>query len=224
MVTGKSLIYPVFLFATVLLVASLVSNTWFVKASSIEYHLNHEWAKIWINQDGTIDLLYDISITCDSGIIHYVNVGQPKSDFTIGTAKDEAGHTLTATDAGESRVRVDFYTPISNGQTERFNLTTNVAHMIWEDEDNPENVGMEFKPCWWDADVKELHVLVVLPQGVTKENIKCTPDWDNAYYDPAEDKACPSLKNMFNIMKCPKKVLIGFLGFLQSSHSSLLLP
>ena len=176
-----------FLFATVLLVASLVSNTWFVKASSIEYHLEHEWTKIWINQNGTIDLLYDISITCDSGIIHYVNVGQPESDFTIGTANDEAGHTLTATDAGESRVHVDLYTPISTGQTARFNLTTNVVHMIWEDEDNPENVGMEFKPCWWDANVEELRVLVVLPQDVTKENIKCTPDWDNAYYDPAED-------------------------------------
>jgi hypothetical protein len=187
MVTRKPLIYTVFLFAAILLVTSLVSNTGSVKAASIEYHLEHEWAKVWINQNGTIDLLYDISITCDSGIIHYVNVGQPKSDFTIGTANDEAGHPLTITDAGESRVRVDLYTPISTGQTARFNLTTNVAHMIWEDEDNPENVGMEFKPCYWDADVKELRVLVVLPQGVTKENVKCTPDWDNAYYDPAED-------------------------------------
>ncbi len=32
------------------------------------YHLEHEWAKIWINpEDGSIDLLYDISITLDSG-------------------------------------------------------------------------------------------------------------------------------------------------------------
>lgn len=187
MVTIRSSIYTTLLFATILLITSLVSNIGFVKAANIEYHLEHEWAKIWITQDGTIDLLYDISITCDSGIISYVNVGQPKSDFTIGTANDEAGHTLTATDVGESTVRVDLYIPISIGQTVRFNLTTNVAHMIWEDEDNPENVGMEFIPCWWDVDVKELHVLVVLPQGVTKENVQCTPDWDNAYYDTAEN-------------------------------------
>ena len=154
-----------------------------------QYHLEHEWAKIWINQDGTIDLLYDISITLDSGeAINYVNVGQPKSDFTVGTAMDQYGHTLTTTDASERddyKVRVNLYTPLSAGQTVRFNLTTNVAHMVWED--TSENVGMEFKPCYWDVELKELHVLVVLPQGVTKENVGCTPDWDNADYDPAED-------------------------------------
>jgi hypothetical protein len=34
-----------------------------VGTAEIQYHLEHEWVKIWINQDGTIDLLYDISIT-----------------------------------------------------------------------------------------------------------------------------------------------------------------
>jgi hypothetical protein len=154
-----------------------------------QYHLEHEWATIWINQDGTIDLLYDISITLDSGeAINYVYVGQPKSDFTIGPAMDQYGHNLTTaeeSEGGDYRVRVNLYTPLPAEQTVRFNLTTNVAHMIWED--TSENVGMEFKPCYWDAELKELHVLVVLPQGVTKENVGCTPDWDNAYYDPAED-------------------------------------
>jgi len=59
-------------------------------AAQREYHLEHEWAKIWINQNGSIDLLYDISITLDSGpSINYVYVGQPKRDFTIGTAMDQ---------------------------------------------------------------------------------------------------------------------------------------
>ena len=31
------------------------------------YHIEHEWIKIWINQDGTIDLFYDMSLTLDSG-------------------------------------------------------------------------------------------------------------------------------------------------------------
>jgi len=157
-----------------------------------QYHLQHEWAEIWINQDGTIDLLYDISITLDSGDnINYVNVGQPKSDFAIGTAMDQYGHTLMTTDVSEGddyKVRVNLYTPLSAGQTVRFNLTTNVAHMILQDEDNPGNVGMQFIPCWWDyASVHELHVLIVLPLGVTNQTVICTPDWENAYYDPAED-------------------------------------
>ncbi|MDH5782430.1 MAG: hypothetical protein OEZ35_02005 [Candidatus Bathyarchaeota archaeon] len=148
--------------------------------AQIQYHLEHEWVKIWIKQNGTIDLLYDISITCDSGTIHYVNVGQPNSDFTIGKAQDESGHTLTATKAGEARVRVNLYTSISSGQTTRFNLTTNVAHMIWEDTQNPGNVGMQFKPTWWeDASVLDLRVLIVLPSGVTADEVKTSVDWDN---------------------------------------------
>jgi len=149
-----------------------------------QYHLEHEWAKIWINQDGTIDLLYDISITLDSGdAINFAYVGQPKSDFTIGTAMDQYGHNLTTTDASEGndyKVRVNLYTPLPAGQTVRFNLTTNVAHMVWQDEDNPGNVGMQFIPCWWDyASVHELQVRIVLPLGVTNQTVVTTPDWNN---------------------------------------------
>lgn len=149
-----------------------------------QYHLEHEWAKIWINQDGTIDLLYDISITLDSGdAINFAYVGQPKSDFTIGTAMDQYGHNLTTTDASEGddyKVRVNLYTPLPAGQTVRFNLTTNVAHMVWQDEDNPGNVGMQFIPCWWDyASVHELQVRIILPLGVTNQTVVTTPDWNN---------------------------------------------
>lgn len=149
-----------------------------------QYHLEHEWAKLWINQDGTIDLLYDISITLDSGdAINFVYVGQPMGDFTIGTAMDQYGHTLTTIDASERddyKVRVNLYTPLPAGQTVGFNLTTNVAHMVWQDEDNPGNVGMQFIPCWWDyASVHELHVIIVLPLGVTNQTVLTIPHWNN---------------------------------------------
>ena len=62
------------------------------------YHLEHEWVKIWINKDGTIDLIYDIKIACDSGVLHWVEVGQPNEDFTIGEAFDENNNQLSVTD------------------------------------------------------------------------------------------------------------------------------
>ena len=146
--------------------------------AQIQYHLEREWVEIWINQNGTIDLLYNISLTCDSGVIRYVDVGQPNSDFTIGSAQDEVGHNLTATAAGK-RVRVNLYTSISSGQTARFSLLTNVAHMIWEDTQNPGNVGMKFIPSWYDASIRNLRVLIVLPSGVAEEEVKTLVDWDN---------------------------------------------
>ncbi len=154
-------------------------------AAQRQYHLEHEWAKIWINQDGTIDLLYDISITLDSGDdINYVLIGQPQRDFTIGTAMDQYGHTLATSDASSGsdyKVQVNLYEPLKAGQTVRFNLTTNVARMIYDDEpQNPGNVGMEFIPTWWEeASVLDLRVLIVLPSNVTVDMVKTSVDWDN---------------------------------------------
>ncbi len=159
-------------------------------AAQRQYYLEHEWAKIWINQNGTIDLLYDISITLDSGPnINFVYIGQPQRDFTIGTAMDEYGHTLVTTDASSGsdyKVQVNLYTPLAAGQTVRFNLTTNVAHMIYEDTQT--NVGMRFTPTWWEeASVLDLQVQIVLPPGVTTDNVTTTEElWNGTF--PEDDR------------------------------------
>ncbi len=173
-----------FLLATLSVTLILAMFTGTVNAQRT-YHLDHEWVKIWINpEDGTIDLFYDISITLDSGPnINFVYVGQPKRDFTIGTAIDQQGYMLDASDASSGsdyRVRVNLNTPLMAGQTVRFNLTTNVAGMIFEDTENPGNVGMQFIPTWWDeASVYDLRVQIVLPSGVTEDLVKTSVDWDN---------------------------------------------
>ncbi|MDH5374958.1 MAG: DUF2207 domain-containing protein [Candidatus Bathyarchaeota archaeon] len=153
-----------------------------VAAEERTYYLNQEWVKIWINQDGTIDLFYNISITLDSGLnINYVLIGQPQRDFTIGSAKDQYGHTLTATDVSSGsdyEVRVNLYTPLKAGQTIWFTLMTNVAHMIYED--TQDNVGMKFIPVWWPVRVQDLRVLIVLPSDVTVGQVKTLlgVDWN----------------------------------------------
>ncbi len=159
-------------------------------AAQRQYYLEHEWAKIWINQNGTIDLLYDISITLDSGPnINFVYIGQPQRDFTIGTAMDQYGHTLVTTDASSGsdyKVQVNLYTPLTAGQTVRFNLTTNVARMIYEDTQT--NVGMKFTPTWWEeARVLDLQVQIVLPPGVTADNVTTTEElWNGTF--PEDDR------------------------------------
>ena len=152
------------------------------------YHLGHEWAKIWINQDGTIDLFYNISITLDSGDdINYVFVGQPKPDFTIGQAADQHGHKLETSDASSGtdyKVQVNLYSPLRAGQTIWFTLITNVANMIDKDTMNPGNVGMAFTPCYWeDARVDELRIAVVFPEGVTNDTVGLTPNWTGTYIE-----------------------------------------
>jgi len=148
-----------------------------------EFHLEQEAVKIWINQDGTIDLFYNISITLDAGDdINFVNVGQPKPDFTIGEARDQYGNQLAATYASEGdnyRVRVPLHEALKPGHTMWFTLITRVSHMIYEDTQNVGNVGMQFIPMWWEVNVNDLRVSIVLPSGVNSSNLKTSVDWDS---------------------------------------------
>ena len=156
-----------------------------VNAQGRVYQIDHEYVKIWINQDGTIDLFYDMSLTLDSGPnINYVFIGQPQGDFTVGEAVDQYGHSLTTSDessGSDYKVRVNLYQPLSAGRTIRFNLTTNVARMVWEDKKIEGNVGMQFTPTWWEqASVYDLRILVVLPTGVSSDMVNTTMVlWDN---------------------------------------------
>jgi len=172
MVKSRHLLIALFAF---FILMTAVSN---VTAQRV-YHLKQEWVKIWINPDGTIDLFYNISITLESGPnINYVLIGQPNADFAIGQAKDQDGHGLATSDASSGddyEVRVNLYSPLTAGQTIWFTLPTNVAHMIWEDTKIPGNVGMEFKPTWWDeARVLDLRILIVLPPNVSESEVRTT--------------------------------------------------
>jgi len=152
--------------------------------------LEKQWTKIWVNADGTVDLRYTIHIVCDSGQISYVLFDQPVGDFKIGEATDTDGHRLTFEDATQGtdyKVKVYLYQPLTDGQGVEFTATTNVGHMIWKDETNPGNVGLQFVPTHWSVEIKDLRVLVLVPVGVSKDQVRATPDWDNAYNDPNED-------------------------------------
>ena len=161
-------------------------------AQAITYRVDKEYVKIWINQDGTIDLQYDIKMTCLSGSIGGFYVGMPKGDFKIGSAKDMSGATLTAEDASSGdtyQVDVTLARRIGSGESAEFYLITNVAGMIYRDEQNPGNYGMQFTASWFeDAQVIDLRVLIVFPPGAETDLVKNTPDWSSPpVHDPSED-------------------------------------
>ncbi len=154
------------------------------------YYFGHEYVKIWINQDRSIDLYYDRSLTLESGNeINWVEVGQPKDDFTIGEAVDQYGHTVATSDTssgGDYKVRVNLYQPLQAGQTVNFSLTTNVARLIYNDTLNLGNVGMQFIPAWdIEATIYDVRIMIVLPPNVTQDMVKTTEVfWDGVSNDP----------------------------------------
>src|SRR3989304_5912849 len=86
---GAKMVKPHFLFVMLAIACTLATLLCIGAAATRTYHIDREWVKIWINQDGSIDLFYNITITLDSGEdINYVLVGQPNGYFAIGNATD----------------------------------------------------------------------------------------------------------------------------------------
>ena len=178
MVKRTSLILIVLFVFT--LAGSLASD---VNAQNLVYSVNHEWAQIFINQDGTIDLAYNITVTVTSGTMHGFYVGQPNSDFTPGQAMDQYGNNLQVVDAsngGDYRVDVTLNQPLTAGNSIWFQVTTNVAGMIRNDTTNPGNYGMQFIPQWIsDVPISDVRVQIVLPPEVTVNDVKTTQNFYN---------------------------------------------
>jgi len=174
-------------FAALLALAISASVAGSANAQNIVYTIDHEWAQIFINQDGTIDLRYNISLTVTSGTIHGFYVGQPKGDFSFSSSQaavDQYGNYLQVTDASSGsdfRVDVTLKTPLTAGQSVWFTVTTNVAGMISNDTQNTGNFGMQFIPQWTNIAINDVRVQIVLPPGVTVSDVKTLPDkfWNN---------------------------------------------
>ena len=121
--------------------------TGFASAQNI-YSVDHEWAQIFINDDGTIDLIYNVTVTVTSGTLHAFDLGQPNQDFTVGEAVDQYGNQLNTYKYTPDVASVDFNQPLTAGETIWYTITTNVAKMIYNDTTNPGNYGMQFIPQW----------------------------------------------------------------------------
>ena len=153
-----------------------------------QFYFDQEWCQIWINQDGSIDLFYNVSLTLQAGQqISWISIGQPKRDFTIGPAKDQYGNTLQTSDTSSGElyeVRVNLNNPLQAGQTIWFTLLTNVAKMVYDDETNPGNDGMEFILSWLPESVQDARILIVLPPGVSENQVKTgSVFYDNLQYE-----------------------------------------
>ena len=161
----------------------LIALIGFGSAWTGTFHIDREGVEIWINQDGSIELFYNITITLDSGDpINFVQVGQPRGDFITGEAKDQFENTLSTSDirsADNYKVQANLDSPLTAGHTIWFTLTTSVPHMIWED--NATYVGMLFVPTWWEqASIYNLQILIVLPPNVTVDQVRTTEVyWSN---------------------------------------------
>jgi hypothetical protein len=173
---NRSVIFVAFL-AISIAVASAAS---IVQAQANLYRVDHQWAQIFINDDGTIDLTYNLTVTVIQGSLTAFDLGQPNRDFTIGEAVDQYGNQLRTYSYTPDVASVDFNRPLVEGETIWYTITTNVAGMISNDTTNPGNYGMQFIPQWIeDVPINDARVQIVLPMGVQVGDVKTTETFYN---------------------------------------------
>ena len=174
--------YTSFLLFTILTFILALSIACTVSAQNLVYNVDHEWVQVFINQDGTINLTYNITITVTGGTMRAFDVGQPNRDFTIGETVDQHGNQLNNYKYTPDVASVDFKEPLQAQGSIWFMVTTNVANMIANDTTNPGNYRLIFPPQWdEDTSIHDVRVQIVLPQSVTADQIKFDPDypWNN---------------------------------------------
>jgi hypothetical protein len=143
---------------------------------SIAYHIDREWAVVWINDDASIDIQYNITITYESSALGYLTIGLPARDFDIVSVEDLSGNNLNYQDVSSGSyyaVEIYFGHPMSPGESGTVLLVATVPNMLSPDTMNPGYVGMQFVPTYFDdAWTNDLRVAIVPPEGVTKDTIK----------------------------------------------------
>jgi hypothetical protein len=142
---------------------------------TVTYLIDKEWVTIWINEDASIELLYNITITYESNAQGWIIVGMPASGFYIDSVTNLEGTQLTYNDLSSGsnyQIEAYFGRSMSPGDQDTVIIRAGVPNMVFVDEMNEGNVGMQFTPTYFPEEVLNLRVAIVPPEGVTEEEIK----------------------------------------------------
>ena len=163
---------------TILIVLALVAPA--VQAQDYRFNLKENRVHLYINHDGTVRIVYDLTFACDPGAhpIDVVDVGLPNNTYRLGEIRASiAGVPLT--DLSDSPyvkpgVAVELGShAIGPGQTDTLHIEAIVRDLIYQDSQDAEYASLEFAPTWFDSDFvhgpTRLEVNFHFPPGVTAE-------------------------------------------------------
>jgi len=158
-----------------------------VRADGPTYDINKIWASIYVNTDWTITVVYNITAHVAPGSpeeLKGLYVPMPNFQYSNYKATDPDGNTLQIISgrSGNPEQGVLFQTPSTNPDELRtIYVSATVNGMIFPDDQNPGNVGMQFIPAWYpDCSSKiNLRLMILAPPGVPIGDIKDMVRRDN---------------------------------------------
>jgi hypothetical protein len=151
-----------------------------VLAQDYSFNLQENRVHLYINGDGTVQIVYDMTFANDPGAdpIDVLDVGMPNNTYNLSEIRASInGVPLTMISDSpyvQPGIAVELGThAIDPGQAGTVHLEATVQNIIYQDSEDAEYASIEFAPTWFDSQfvhgTTRLEVNFHLPPGVTSE-------------------------------------------------------
>jgi hypothetical protein len=166
--------------AILLVALSLVILSPAALAQNYSFNVAENRVDLYINGDGTINIVYDITFANDQGAspIDVVDIGMPNSTYDLSNVRASInGAPLTRISDSpyvKPGIAVELGpNAIPPGRTGTLHLEATVHDLIYQDSKDAEYASLEFSPTWFDSQfvqgLTRLEVNFHLPPGVTAD-------------------------------------------------------
>lgn len=151
-----------------------------VAAQDYRFQVNERLVHVYINDDGSIWIDYNITFTAASGshVLDIIDVGLPNYDYNLSEVSADVGGVKI----GDIR-HSEFVKPgveihmgkftIPAGGTGSLHVLARVRNMVFQDTSDPDYASLRFIPHWYDSSdtygTMHLEIVVHFPEGVTAD-------------------------------------------------------
>jgi len=174
--------------AVILSFLVLPTFCYLTSAQGVTYSVTQEWVRVEVFQDRSINIFYNITFSYLSGSPQGIfTLGMPKAGYQIQLVEDSSGTSLEYKNSVYTSIGIDITLkkPIRINEPINFLAYAAVPDMIFRDDTNPGNVGMQFFPSTFESSMgtEDLRLQIILPSGVQTTEVKSPTNlpFDNVF-------------------------------------------
>ncbi len=145
-------------------------------AQDYSFTVDSNFSSVYVQEDGSVDIVYDVTYTCDPGahVIDIVDIGLPNDYYDLSSATATIdGKPVTGIYKSEwldTGVEIHLGSnDIRPGETGTLHLEINNPHMVYQDDDDEEYASVRFYPHYYEGTghgTSYLRVSFYFPPGV----------------------------------------------------------
>lgn len=163
--------------AVLLAAVALLSPSAVAQAQDYSFSMDNNFVSVFVQEDGSTDIVYDITFTCDPGAhpIDIVDVGLPNEhyDLSSATATIDGQPAVGIYKSEYKDIGVEVHlgsNQIKPGETGTLHLEINNPRMVYRDTQDEDYASVQFIPNWYGSESTHgttyLRVSIYFPPGV----------------------------------------------------------